>query len=160
MPFHPARNAWTYEQLLTTSPQIGAFFPIKFYYICLLNAWWELGSALTFFQMLFITLHTSPSFLTFQKSSWLPRLKPRQVPIIQWTLQVFLVTAGSLLLNWAHAYKVPLTVLIVFRSAGLYIPSWKVLPSFLLRSGHFYALRLPVLEEALCLRPNCESPQC
>jgi len=94
-------NAWTYEQLLTTSPQIG--------------------SALTFFQMLFITLHTLPSFLTFQKSPWLPRLKPRQVPLMQWTLQVFLVTASSLLLNWAHAYKVPLTVLIVFRSAGLAI---------------------------------------
>jgi len=94
-------NAWTYEQLLTTSPQIG--------------------SALTFFQMLFITLHTSPSFFAFQKSRWLPRLKPRQVPLIQWTLQVFLVTASSLLLNWAHAYKVPLTVLIVFRSAGLAI---------------------------------------
>jgi UDP-xylose/UDP-N-acetylglucosamine transporter B4 len=77
------------------------------------------GSALTFAQMLFISAHTLPSFLTFQDSSWLPRLKPRQVPLNRWLLQVFLFATSSLLLNWAHGYKVPLTVLILFRSAGL-----------------------------------------
>jgi hypothetical protein len=76
------------------------------------------GSALTFFQMLFITLHTIPSFLIFQRGSWLPRLKPRQVPLSRWTTQVLLVVTSSLLNNWAHFYNVPLTILIVFRSAG------------------------------------------
>jgi len=90
---------WSYEQLLTTSPGIG--------------------SVLTFLQMLFITLHTIPSFLIFQEGSWFPRLKPRQVPLGRWAIQVLLVITSSLLNNWAHAYKVSLTILIVFRSAGL-----------------------------------------
>jgi len=33
-------------------------------------------------------------------------------------MQVFLVSTGSLLNNWAYAYNVPLTIAIVFRSAG------------------------------------------
>ncbi|EAU85933.2 hypothetical protein CC1G_02956 [Coprinopsis cinerea okayama7 len=49
----------------------------------------------------------------------IPRLKPRQVPIQNWILQVLVLTTGSLMNNWAFAYKVPLPVLIVFRSAGL-----------------------------------------
>ncbi|PFH53870.1 hypothetical protein AMATHDRAFT_78650 [Amanita thiersii Skay4041] len=92
-------NAWTYEQLLIMSPQIG--------------------SALTFSQMLFITTQSLPSFLSFTDSRRLPRLKPRTVPLAQWMLQVLMLTASSLLINWAYAYRVPLTVLIVFRSAGL-----------------------------------------
>ncbi|KAF8635920.1 hypothetical protein AX15_000097 [Amanita polypyramis BW_CC] len=94
-------NAWSYEQLLTMSPRIG--------------------SALTFLQMLFITIRMLPSFLTLQGAGWLPRLKPRQVPISRWAGQVLLVISGSLLNNWAYAYKVPPTILIVFRSAGLAI---------------------------------------
>ncbi|KAF8742282.1 hypothetical protein AX14_005456 [Amanita brunnescens Koide BX004] len=92
-------NAWSYEQLLRTSPGIG--------------------SALTFFQMLFIAVHSLPSFLTFQGGSWFPRLKPRQVPLSRWLTQVLLVVTSSLLNNWAHFYNVPLTIIIVFRSAGL-----------------------------------------
>ena len=68
--------------------------------------------------MLFITLHTIPSFLIFQGGSWFPRLKPRQVPLRRWAIQVLLVITSSLLNNWAHAYKVPLAIIIVFRSAG------------------------------------------
>ncbi|KIL67919.1 hypothetical protein M378DRAFT_159142 [Amanita muscaria Koide BX008] len=94
-------NAWTYEQLFTTCPRIG--------------------SALTFAQMLFISALTLPSFITFQGPFWVPRLKQRQVPLSRWLLHVSLFTFSSLLLNWAHGYKVPLTVLIVFRSAGLAI---------------------------------------
>ncbi|KAF8630966.1 hypothetical protein AX17_005322 [Amanita inopinata Kibby_2008] len=93
-------NAWANEQLFIQSPRIG--------------------SALTFSQMLFITVQSLPSFLSFTESSpWRSRLKPRQVPLSQWTLQVLLVTASSLLNNWAYAYHVPLTILIIFRSAGL-----------------------------------------
>ncbi|RDB17819.1 UDP-N-acetylglucosamine transporter YEA4 [Hypsizygus marmoreus] len=79
----------------------------------------RIGSALTFSQMLFITTQSLPSFLSFPPGKWLPRLKPRQVPLPQWALQVLVLTTGSLLNNWAFAYEVPLTVLIVFRSAGL-----------------------------------------
>ncbi|PPQ99192.1 hypothetical protein CVT26_014115 [Gymnopilus dilepis] len=92
-------NVISYEQLLNINPRIG--------------------SALTFSQMLFITLQSLPSFLIFPKSSFVPRLKPRQVPLSQWALQVLVLTSGSLLNNWAFAYNVPLTIFIVFRSAGL-----------------------------------------
>ncbi|KAJ3967122.1 UAA transporter [Lentinula raphanica] len=105
-------NVWSYEQLLIMNPRIG--------------------SALTFSQMMFITLHSLPGFITFgslptrieegNRRTWLsylPRLKPRQVPLIRWFSQVLVHTTGSLLNNWAFAFNVPLTVLIVFRSAGL-----------------------------------------
>ncbi|KXN88138.1 UDP-N-acetylglucosamine transporter YEA4 [Leucoagaricus sp. SymC.cos] len=92
-------NVWAYEELLLLNPRIG--------------------SALTFSQMLFITLQSLPSFLSFPKARVLPRLKPRQVPLDQWGLQVLVLTAGSLLNNWVFAYKVPLTVQIVFRSGSL-----------------------------------------
>ena len=68
--------------------------------------------------MLFIAVHSLPSFLTFQGGSWFPRLKPRQVPLSRWLTQVLLVVTSSLLNNWAHFYNVPLTIIIVFRSAG------------------------------------------
>ncbi|OCH91010.1 UAA transporter [Obba rivulosa] len=79
----------------------------------------QLGTTLTFSQMLFITLHSLPSFLDWSKHTSLPRLKPRQVPFARWAAQVLVLTTGSLLNNWAYAYNVPLTVQIVFRSAGL-----------------------------------------
>ncbi|KAF8654621.1 hypothetical protein AX16_003532 [Volvariella volvacea WC 439] len=93
-------NVWSYEQLLRMNPRIG--------------------SALTFSQMLFITAQTIPGFLIFQKSL-IPKLKPRRVPLSQWALQVIVLTSSTLLNNWAYAYNVPLTILIVFRSAGLAI---------------------------------------
>lgn len=77
------------------------------------------GSALTFSQMLFITTQSLLSFLSFGPNHRLPRLKSRQVPLRQWALQVLVLTSGSLLNNWAFAYNVPLTILIVFRSAGM-----------------------------------------
>ncbi|KAJ3568372.1 hypothetical protein NP233_g5758 [Leucocoprinus birnbaumii] len=92
-------NVWAYEELLLLNPRIG--------------------SALTFSQMLFITLKSLPSFLSFPKGRSLPHLKSRQVPLEQWCLQVLVLTAGSLLNNWVYAYKVPLTIQIVFRSGSL-----------------------------------------
>ncbi|TFY72023.1 hypothetical protein EVG20_g1005 [Dentipellis fragilis] len=89
-------NVWAYEALLRMEPRIG--------------------SALTFCQMLFITLQQLPSHLSWTP---LPRLKPRQVPLSRWLLQVIVFATGSLLNNWVYAFHVPLTVQIVFRSAGL-----------------------------------------
>ncbi|KAJ7457681.1 UAA transporter [Mycena galericulata] len=92
-------NVWAYEQLLNMNARIG--------------------SALTFSQVVFIAAQGLPEFLVFHPGHRLPRFKPRQVPLKHWAAQVLLLTTGSLLNNWAFAYKVPLTVLIVFRSAGL-----------------------------------------
>ena len=75
------------------------------------------GTALTFSQMCFITLHSLPSFLQWNRSC-IPHLQRRHVPIRQWIAQVLVLTSSSLLNNWAFAYHVPLTVQIVFRSAG------------------------------------------
>ncbi|EMD38858.1 hypothetical protein CERSUDRAFT_47843 [Gelatoporia subvermispora B] len=93
-------NVWSYESLLKMNAQ--------------------LGTTLTFSQMVFITLHSLPSFITWSGRSSLPRLKPRQVPFARWAAQVLVLTTGSLLNNWAYAYNVPLTVQIVFRSAGTF----------------------------------------
>jgi hypothetical protein len=75
--------------------------------------------------MLFITIQQLPSFITWDKSRtpgytwlWLPRLKPRQVPISQYLLQVTTFASGTLLNNIVFAFSVPLTLQIVFRSAG------------------------------------------
>lgn len=94
-------NVWTYEELLHINPQIG--------------------SAMTFCQILFITLYRLPSFLQTSSTTYLPTLKPRQVPFSQWAIQVVLFSSGSLLQNWVYAYDVPLSLMIVFRSAGLVI---------------------------------------
>jgi UDP-xylose/UDP-N-acetylglucosamine transporter B4 len=40
------------------------------------------------------------------------------VPVRRWILQVLVQTTGSLLNNWAFAFHVPLSIQIVFRSAG------------------------------------------
>ncbi|KAK0449299.1 UAA transporter [Armillaria borealis] len=92
-------NVWLYENLLLLNPRIG--------------------SALTFSQMMFISLQSLPSFVTCSLEAWIPRLKPRQVPLSNWATQVLVLSTGSLLNNWAFAFNVPLTVLMVFRSAGL-----------------------------------------
>ena len=68
--------------------------------------------------MLFITVQSLPSFLTFPKETWIPRLRPRHVPLQSWALQVLVLTSGSLMNNWVFAFSVPLTIQIVFRSAG------------------------------------------
>ncbi|KAI9464542.1 UAA transporter [Lactarius psammicola] len=95
-------NVWAYEELLRAES--------------------SLGPALTFSQMLFITAQQLPSFVIWDntsRSSWLPRLKPRQVPISQWLILVTTFASGTLLNNLVFAFNVPLTVQIIFRSAGL-----------------------------------------
>ncbi|KAJ6557213.1 UAA transporter [Mycena vulgaris] len=92
-------NVWAYEQLL------------------IMNA--RIGSALTFSQVVFVAAQSLPAFLVIPPGHRLPRFKPRQVPLKHWAAQVLLLTTGSLLNNWAFAYNIPLTILIVFRSAGL-----------------------------------------
>ena len=70
--------------------------------------------------MLFITVQQLPSFVIWDTSrSWLPRLKPRQVPILQWLALVTTFASGTLLNNLVFGFNVPLTVQIIFRSAGV-----------------------------------------
>jgi UDP-xylose/UDP-N-acetylglucosamine transporter B4 len=90
-------NVWAYEELLRADSSAGP--------------------ALTFSQMLFIAAQQLPSFVTWDTS--LPRLKPRQVPISQWLLLVTTFASGTLLNNIVFAFNVPLTIQIIFRSAGL-----------------------------------------
>ncbi|CCM02549.1 uncharacterized protein FIBRA_04652 [Fibroporia radiculosa] len=92
-------NVWSYEHLLKLDS--------------------HLGTTLTFSQMCFITLHSLPSFLRWDQQTYTPRLQRRHIPLRQWIAQVLVLTSSSLLNNWAYAYQVPLTVQIVFRSAGL-----------------------------------------
>lgn len=94
-------NVWAYEELLRAES--------------------SLGPALTFSQMLFIAAQQLPSFVIWDtpSRSWLPRLKPRQVPISQWLVLVTTFASGTLLNNLVFAFNVPLAVQIIFRSAGL-----------------------------------------
>ncbi|KAG8923678.1 golgi uridine diphosphate-N- acetylglucosamine transporter [Tulasnella sp. 418] len=93
-------NAWSLERLLKESPSIG--------------------SAVTIAQLIFITLQASPDFINFKSSPWkIPRLKKRDIPISTWFIHVVMMTLISLLNNWAFAYHIPLTLQIIFRSAGL-----------------------------------------
>jgi len=104
-------NAWSLERLLLQSP--------------------EIGSALTFSQLLFITLNSLPHFLTFsppankhgirRQSQYVPCLRERAVPLSSWVSQVLVLASASLLNNWAFVFRVPLTVQIVFRSGGLVV---------------------------------------
>lgn len=75
------------------------------------------GPALTFSQMLFITVQQLPSFVVWD--TWVPRLKPRQVPISQWLVLVTTFASGTLLNNLVFGFNVPLTIQIIFRSAGM-----------------------------------------
>jgi hypothetical protein len=110
--------------------------------------------------MLFITAQQLPSFITWDKSRtsgynwlWLPRLKPRQVPISQYLLQVTTFASGTLLNNLVFAFNVPPTLQIVFRSAGncraffFFLPP---IPTFSLLSWYIIlSLNLPVLRAGL-----------
>ncbi|KAJ1943383.1 golgi uridine diphosphate-N- acetylglucosamine transporter [Kickxella alabastrina] len=79
------------------------------------------GNLITFAQFIFITLiglphhlHTAPGAL-----GWIPRLRPRQVPLRRWLFMVGLYFCVSLLNNIALGYKISIPLHIVFRSTGL-----------------------------------------
>lgn len=80
-----------------------------------------LGSALTFCQLIFIAAQSLPSFIDWTNVQRFPprvSLKPRAVPLYLWLGCVVLLTAVSLLNNWAFAYHVPVSLQILVRSAG------------------------------------------
>jgi UDP-xylose/UDP-N-acetylglucosamine transporter B4 len=58
------------------------------------------GTFLTFAQFLYVTLQTASSQLYFPsrggKSTWIPRIRKREVPMGRWLVQVVLFLAVSL----------------------------------------------------------------
>lgn len=107
--------------------------------------------------MLFITMQSLPSFLTFPKDSWIPRLKPRHVPLRSWALQVLVLTSGSLMNNWVFAFSVPLTIQIVFRSAGesyVYPYYWFLILNYTSRPGSVNGVRIPRHEQEVFIIPD------
>lgn len=109
-------NAITLEQLTLEHPNIG--------------------SVLTLFQFLVISLHGLPKFLVW---TWLgPRFRPRRVPIVYYLIQVALFYLISLLNNAAFAYRIPMAVHIIFRSGGLII---SMLMGWLISKKRYVKLR-------------------
>ncbi|CAE6462045.1 unnamed protein product [Rhizoctonia solani] len=98
-------NAWTLERVLNETPSIG--------------------TTLSFLQMIFITIQALPSVIQWDALPWspipLPSLKPRKIPLSVWTLQVGLVSTIAILNNLTFRYKIPLSIQIVLRSAGLIV---------------------------------------
>jgi len=92
-------NAVTLEQLTSTHPRFG--------------------SLITFFQFLVVSLYGLPQHLVWTPSG--PRLKPRTVPLTPYLIQVGLFYFISLLNNAAFAYRIPMSVHIIFRSGGLIV---------------------------------------
>ncbi|VDB86790.1 unnamed protein product [Peniophora sp. CBMAI 1063] len=84
----------------------------------------NVGSLITFTQFLLVSLHGIRKFLYFERGPLglpLPKMRPRRVPLTPYLIQVVLYTAISSLNNAAFAYKIPMTVHIIFRSGGLVI---------------------------------------
>jgi len=75
-------------------------------------------------------------------------------------MQVLVLTTGSLLNNWAFAYKVPLTILIVIRSAGKgsNISGFEafVESTSSRRSSGVYAFRVSNFRKAVFASSDCE----
>ena len=83
----------------------------------------DVGHLLTFFQFLFVAVHGLPKHLTITR--WrgipIPKLKPRQVPLSFYVVQVVLFCSLSILNNKAFSYLIPMPVHIIFRSGGLVV---------------------------------------
>ncbi|KAG8218275.1 UAA transporter [Butyriboletus roseoflavus] len=104
------------------------------------------GILITFFQFLIVSLYALPGQFAFSvpaqanarpkqhengghekpratatRTTWLPRLRKRRVPLVPYFVQVALFFVLSVLNNAAFAYDIPMTVHIVFRSGGMVI---------------------------------------
>ncbi|KAJ1822023.1 golgi uridine diphosphate-N- acetylglucosamine transporter, partial [Coemansia sp. RSA 2599] len=79
------------------------------------------GNLITFAQFAFITIAGLPSHLHTVpgRLGWIPRLKPRKVPLRRWIVMVSLYFMVSILNNLALGYRISIPLHIIFRSAGL-----------------------------------------
>ena len=64
---------------------------------------YSIGALLTFAQFSAVTLYHLPSFVTLS-SSYIPRLKPRQVPLYDWAFIVAGLITVNLLNNLAFKW--------------------------------------------------------
>lgn len=137
-----------------------------------------IGLLLTFIQFLYVALQTLPTQLTWQPKqqhettgkpttaaaarSWLPRLKPRAVPLRRWIVQVALFLAVSLMNNAAFGFRVPVPIHIIFRSggefeigAGLLLRAFrKVTPPRPVAQADFDRSRHLLTDRPLCIDGN------
>lgn len=90
-------NAYALEMLVTDAPTSG--------------------NLITFAQ--FTLVATEGLITNLDLSSGLPKLKPRMIPLSRWLVMVVLFFFSSQLNNMAFAYKIPMTLHIIFRSASL-----------------------------------------
>ena len=109
------------------------------------------ASALTIIQMLFIAAHSLPVVLGSDG-----RLKPRNVPLHKWAAQVLCLTAMSLLNNWVFLFHVPVTVQIVFRSAGLLV---SMAFNYLFNGKRYNAMQIVRASFVSCVSYSCQSFQ-
>ncbi|KAH0839556.1 UAA transporter family-domain-containing protein [Lanmaoa asiatica] len=126
------------------------------------------GILITFFQFLIVSLYALPSQLVFSgpvksvetngcpkqhengghekrhdtRTTWLPRLRKRRVPLLPYFAQVALFFVLSVLNNAAFAYDIPMSVHIVFRSGGMAI---NMLLGWLLRKKRYVLIPAPLL---------------
>ncbi|KIY64537.1 UAA transporter, partial [Cylindrobasidium torrendii FP15055 ss-10] len=77
------------------------------------------AALLTFAQFSIISLNGLRRHLIWTSRG--PRLKPTQIPLRKYALQVLLFYALSFLNNYAFAFKIPMAVHIIFRSGGLIV---------------------------------------
>ncbi|KAJ2711572.1 golgi uridine diphosphate-N- acetylglucosamine transporter [Coemansia spiralis] len=77
------------------------------------------GNLITFAQFAFIALVGLPSHLYRPAGSWMPRLRPRQVPLRSWAVMVGLYFCVSVANNIALGFHISIPLHIVFRSSGL-----------------------------------------
>ncbi|KAJ1846871.1 golgi uridine diphosphate-N- acetylglucosamine transporter, partial [Coemansia sp. RSA 2703] len=79
------------------------------------------GNLITFGQFVFITATGLPTHMQTVpgRFGWIPRLRPRKVPLFRWAVMVGLYFCVSVLNNLALGYDVSIPLHIVFRSAGL-----------------------------------------
>ncbi|KAF7291105.1 UDP-xylose and UDP-N-acetylglucosamine transporter [Mycena indigotica] len=77
------------------------------------------GTLITFSQFLLVSVYGLYSNISW--SQGYPTLRPRHIPLIGYAVQVIIFYIVSLLNNAAFSFNVPMSVHIIFRSAGLVI---------------------------------------
>ncbi|CAG7848246.1 SubName: Full=Related to YEA4-uridine diphosphate-N-acetylglucosamine transporter {ECO:0000313/EMBL:CCA67001.1} [Serendipita indica DSM 11827] len=112
-------NAWALEKSAAQNRNAGTLITLAQFVIVTLVGLPK--------HLCFKTRDTTTSYSSFSVRHLLSspssvlkiRLKPRAIPISRWMVQVILFLLTSLLNNAAFKYRVPMTVHIIFRSAGL-----------------------------------------
>ncbi|CAG8460898.1 14551_t:CDS:2 [Ambispora leptoticha] len=79
------------------------------------------GNLITLAQFTFVALEGLRHHLKFTSDSWIPTLKPRIVPLFNWSLLVAMFFIVSVLNNIALGFRISVPLHIIFRSGGLIV---------------------------------------